>query len=161
MKGDPKVIKHLNLLLKGELTAINQYFLHSRLLDDWGLTKLAEHEKKESIEEMEHADKLIQRIILLEGLPNLQELEKLHIGENAKEVIEGDRLLEIEGIKNYRDGIKLCEEVSDFVTRDLLVEILADEEGHLDHLDTQLHMMESMGMENYLQLQSAPVTEQE
>ena len=161
MKGDPKVLKHLNKLLKGELTAINQYYLHSHMLENWGMTKLAEHEKKESIEEMMHADKLIARIILLDGLPNMQDLEKLHIGENVREVIEGDRKLEVEGIKNYREGIKLCEEVQDYVSRDLMLEILTDEEGHLDHLDTHLHMMETMGMKNYIQLQSGSANEGE
>lgn len=154
MKGDPTVIKYLNLSLKGELTAINQYFLHSRMLEDWGMTKLARHEYKESLEEMVHADKLIKRILLLEGLPNLQELDKLHIGENVKEVLEGDRTLEINGIDNYRKGIEACEAAKDYVSRDLLIEILTDEEGHLDHLDTMLHMIELQGIQNFIQLQS-------
>ena len=121
MKGNPKVIKALNLSLKGELTAINQYFLHARMLENWGVTKLAAHEKKESIEEMHHADRLIQRILLLEGLPNLQDLGKLMIGQDVKETIECDMKLEIEGIKQYRENIKLCEEVGDYVTRDLFL----------------------------------------
>lgn len=108
MKGDPKVLQTLNLSLRGELTAINQYFLHARMLDDWGMTKLGKHEKAESIEEMQHADLLIKRILLLEGLPNLQDLEKLRIGENVKEVLEGDLALEIDGIANYRKGIAIC-----------------------------------------------------
>src|SRR5688572_26148099 len=134
MQGDKTVLKHLNILLKGELTAINQYFLHARMLENWGVTKMAKHEYAESIEEMQHADKLIQRIILLEGLPNLQELGKLYIGENVKEVIESDLKIEREGIANYRAAIKDCEASSDYVTRDLLITILRDEEGHEDHL---------------------------
>lgn len=160
MKGDAKVIETLNLSLKGELTAINQYFLHARIFDNWGLTKLARHEKKESIEEMEHADLLIQRILLLEGLPNLQELDKLMIGENVKEALEGDMKLEIDGINNYRKGIAVCEAARDYVTRDLLVKILSDEEGHLDHLETQMKMIEDMGLENYIQLQSDSMDQQ-
>ena len=154
MKGDPNIIKHLNISLRGELTAINQYFLHSRMLEDWGMTKLARHEYKESLEEMVHADKLIKRILLLEGLPNLQELDKLHIGENVKEVLEGDRELEVAGIAHYREAITACEAAKDYVTRDLLIEILADEEGHLDHLDTMLQMIELQGVQNFIQLQS-------
>ena len=154
MKGNPQVLKRLNLALKGELTAINQYFLHARMLDDWGVTKLGKHEYKESIEEMQHADLLIQRILLLEGLPNLQELGKLYIGENVVEVIKGDLKLEEEGIQNYRDGIKDCEAANDYVTRDLFIKILTDEEGHEDHLNTQLKMIENMGLEKYIQLNS-------
>lgn len=160
MKGDKKVIQTLNLSLKGELTAINQYFLHARIFESWGVTKLAKHEKKESIEEMEHADLLIQRILLLEGLPNLQELDKLMIGEDVKEAMEADMKLEKTGIANYRKGIAVCEEAQDYVTRDLLIKILADEEGHLDHLETQLQMIENMGLENYLQLQSESIDQQ-
>jgi len=154
MKGNPQVLKRLNLALKGELTAINQYFLHARMLDDWGVTKLGKHEYKESIEEMRHADLLIQRILLIEGLPNLQELGKLYIGENVEEVIKGDLKLEQEGIANYRAGIKDCEEANDYVTRDLFIKILTDEEGHEDHLNTQLKMIEQMGIEKYVQLNS-------
>lgn len=154
LKGDPKVIKHLNAALKAELTAINQYFVHSRLLDSWGLTKMARHEYKESIEEMQHADKIIQRIILLGGLPNLQTLDKLHIGENAKEVIEGDLKLELIAIPMYKAAIKDCEAANDYVSRDLFAAILADEEGHADHLQTQLDMIGSMGLQNYLLLQA-------
>lgn len=154
MKGDPKVIQHLNTALRGELTAINQYFLHSRMLENWGMTKLARHEYKESIEEMQHADKLIKRILLLEGLPNLQDLDKLQLGENVKEVLEGDRNLEINGIANYRKAIGDCEAAKDYVTRDLLIEILGDEENHLDHLDTMLQMIELQGIQNFIQLQS-------
>lgn len=154
MKGDKKVIQHLNTILKNELTAINQYFLHSRLLEDWGATKMARHEYRESIEEMEHADELIKRIILLEGLPNLQDLGKLHIGENVKEVIECDLKLEEHAIPDLREAIIHCESVQDYVSRDLLVKILNDEEGHVDYLETQLHMIETQGIENYIQLQS-------
>ncbi|HEY8189824.1 MAG TPA: bacterioferritin, partial [Micavibrio sp.] len=158
---DPKIIQHLNTGLKGELTAINQYFLHSRMLENWGMTRLARHEYKESIEEMGHADKLIKRILLLEGLPNLQELDRLNIGENVKEVLEGDRMLELKGIKNYREAIADCEIARDYVTRDLLTDILEDEEGHLDHLDTMLQMIELQGLQNFIQLQSNPADKAE
>lgn len=160
MKGDKKVIQTLNLSLKGELTAINQYFLHARIFESWGVSKLAKHEKAESIEEMGHADLLIQRILLLGGLPNLQDLDKLMIGETVKEALEADMKLEKTGIANYRKGITVCEEAQDYVTRDLLIKILADEEGHLDHIETQLKMMEDMGLENYLLLQSDPIDQQ-
>lgn len=161
MKGDKTVIKHLNQALKNELTAINQYFLHSRILEDWGVTKLAKHEYDESIEEMQHADRLIKRILLLEGLPNLQDLGKLMIGESVKEILECDLKLELIAIPELKQAIKDCEAASDYVTRDLFIEILADEEGHVDHLETQLQMIENQGIENYIQLQSSPVTEQE
>lgn len=154
MKGDAQVIKRLNLALRGELTAINQYFLHSRMFEDWGVTKLARHEYKESIEEMQHADLLIKRILLLGGLPNLQDLGKLYIGEGVQEALEGDLKLEVEGIANYRDGIKDCETASDYVTRDLFIKILTDEEGHQDFLHTQLDMIKKMGLGNYIQLNS-------
>jgi bacterioferritin len=154
MKGNAQVIKRLNMALKGELTAINQYFLHSRMLEDWGVTKMAKHEYKESIEEMQHADILIKRILLLEGLPNLQDLGKLYIGENVVEVLKGDMKLEEEGIANYRAGIKDCEDAGDYVTRDLFLQILKDEEGHEDHIQTQLKMIETMGLEKYIQLNS-------
>lgn len=160
MKGDKKVIDALNLSLKGELTAINQYFLHARIFENWGMTKLAKHEKAESIEEMEHADLLIQRILLLEGLPNLQDLDKLMIGENVKEALEADRKLELNGIETYRKNIAVAEAANDYVTRDLFVKILSDEEGHLDHLDTQLQMISDMGLQNYIQLQSDSIDQQ-
>lgn len=154
MKGDKKVIQYLNEALKKELGAINQYFLHARMLDDWGVTKLGKHEYNESIEEMQHADKLIERILFLEGLPNLQEIAKLHIGENVKEVLECDLKIELEGVKNYKEAVAYAESVQDFVSRDLFLTILKDEEGHVDYLETQLQMIEDMGLENYIQLNS-------
>lgn len=152
MKGDKEVIKCLNTALKGELTAINQYFLHARMLDDWGVTKLAKHEYAESIEEMKHAEKIIDRILLLGGLPNLQDLGKLQIGENVPEVIEGDLKLERDGIKEYRNGIKVAEGAGDYTTADLFKMILAEEEGHEDHLETQQQMINDMGLQNFLLL---------
>ncbi len=152
MKGDKNVIKHLNNALKGELTAINQYFLHAKMLEDWGVTKLAKHERAESIEEMVHAETIIDRILLLGGLPNLQDLGKLNIGETVPEVIEGDLKLEREGIAGYRAGIKVAEEAGDYTTADIFKAILADEEGHEDHLETQQKMIEDMGLENFLVL---------
>lgn len=154
MKGDKKVIAYLNDALKKELSAINQYFLHSRMLEDWGITKLAKHEYNESIEEMKHADDLIKRILFLEGLPNLQELNKLWIGEDVKEILECDLKIELEGVKAYKEAIVHCDNVQDFITRDLFVKILADEEGHVDYLETQLQMIEDMGIQNYIQLNS-------
>ena len=153
MKGDKKVIEHLNDALKKELTAINQYFLHARMLDDWGVTKLGAKEYQESIEEMNHADKLIQRILLLGGLPNLQDLGKLYIGQDLKELIECDLRLELEGIAHYRHAIGLCEQHDDYVSRDLLKHILADEEEHQDHNKTELELIERIGIENFGQSQ--------
>lgn len=154
MKGDTKVIAYLNDALKKELSAINQYFLHSRMLEDWGITKLAKHEYNESIEEMKHADELIKRILFLEGLPNLQELNKLWIGEDVKEILECDLKIELEGVKGYKEAIAYCDSVQDFVTRDLFLAILKEEEGHVDYLETQLQMIEDMGVQNYIQLNS-------
>lgn len=160
MKGDKKVIEHLNQSLKGELTAINQYFLHAKMLEDWGVTKLAAHERKESMEEMVHAEKLIDRILLLEGLPNLQDLGKIFIGEDVKEVIECDMKLEKDGIEGYRAGIKAAEAAGDYVTSDLFKAILAEEEEHLDHQETQLKLIADMGIENFIALNSGDETEQ-
>ena len=154
MKGDKQVLKFLNEALKKELGAINQYFLHSRMLEDWGVTKLAKHEYNESIEEMKHADDLIKRILFLEGIPNLQDLPKLHIGENVKEILECDLKIELEGVANYKAAVAHAESVQDFVSRDLFMKILMDEEGHVDYLETQLQMVEDMGMQNYIQLNS-------
>jgi bacterioferritin len=149
VKGHPEVIAALNKALKGELTAINQYFLHARMLDDWGYKKRGKAEYDESIEEMQHADKLIQRVLLLGGLPNLQELGKLYIGEDLKNVIECDLRLELEGIEHYRAAIKIAEQHQDFVTRDLFVHILEDEEEHQDQNKTELELIERIGIENF------------
>lgn len=154
MRDNPETIAFLNKALKNELTAINQYFLHSRMLKDWGISKLAEKEYKESIEEMEHADDLIERILFLNGLPNLQDLGKLRIGENVEEILDCDLALEHEAIPPLRDGIEHCEKVRDYVTRDLLQSILTNEEEHVDWLETQMEMIKQMGIQNYIQLQS-------
>lgn len=154
MKGDKKVIEHLNLALKKELTAVNQYFLHSRMLEDWGVTKLAKHEYKESIEEMHHADSLIKRILFLEGLPNLQDLGKLLIGESVKEILECDLRLELDGAAHYREAVAYADSVKDYVSRDLFAKILADEEHHVDYLETQLELFRQIGEQNYIQLNS-------
>ena len=156
MKGDAKVIEFLNKILVNELTAINQYFLHSRMLKDWGISELAEKEYKESIEEMQHADELIERILFLEGLPNLQDLHKLRIGEDVKEILECDLQLEHQAIPDLRDAIQHCEGVRDYVTRDLFRRILDNEEEHVDWLETQLGLIEKMGLERFLLLQSQP-----
>ena len=151
MKSDPTVLKHLNKALGNELVAINQYFLHSRIYQDWGLNKLAEKEYEESIDEMKHADQLVQRILFLEGLPNLQSLGKLFIGENIKEMLECDLQLEMIACPDLRDGIAYCESVNDFVSRDLLNSILISEEEHVDWLESQLGLLERVGLENYQQ----------
>ena len=154
MKGDAKVIEFLNQALKNELTAINQYFLHSRMLKDWGVSKLGEYEYKESIEEMNHADWLIERILFLGGLPNLQDLGKLRIGENVKEILECDMKLEEDAIPLLRDAMEHCEKVRDYVSRDLFGKILHNEEEHVDYIETQFDLIERMGIENYIQLQT-------
>lgn len=151
MKGDPKIIAQLNKVLGNELVAINQYFLHARMLDDWGFKRLGKHEYEESIDEMKHADELVKRILFLEGLPNLQDLGRLKIGENVREIVECDLALEMEALPDLRDGIVLCEQARDFISRDLLRAILDSEEEHVDWLETQVGLMDSMGLENYLQ----------
>ncbi len=154
MQGDPTVIQHLNAVLKNELTAINQYFLHARMLKHWGVTKLGAYEYGESIDEMKHADKLIDRILFLEGLPNLQDLNKLLIGENVRELLECDLSLERAAMPRLRDAIVYCESVRDFNSRELFEEILDSEEEHVDFLETQLGLIDRIGIENFIQLQS-------
>lgn len=156
MKGDAKVIDYLNEALKNELTAINQYFLHSKMLDNWGVSKLAKFEYEESIDEMKHADKLAERILFLDGLPNFQLLGRLKIGESVEEILKADLALENEALPPLKDGIEHCEKVRDYVTRDLFAEILESEEEHVDTLEKQFDMIDRMGIENYVQLQSEP-----
>jgi len=150
-KGDKGVIQHLNKILYNELTAINQYFLHARMFKNWGFKQLADHEYHESIDEMKHADKLIERILFLEGLPNLQKLGKLGIGESPHEVIKCDLALEEQAIPDLREAIIQCESVRDYVSRDLLKDILDSEEEHVDWLETQLGLIEQLGIALYLQ----------
>ena len=156
MKGDPQVIKHLNDTLKNELTAINQYWLHYRMLNHWGVKKLAEYERHESIDEMKHADKAIKRVLFLGGLPNLQDLGKLMIGENVAELLKCDLSLELMSLPDLKLAISHCETVKDFISRELFTDILESEEEHIDWLQTQLRLIEQMGIENYVQLQTKP-----
>jgi bacterioferritin len=156
MKGDAKVLEYLNEVLKNELTAINQYWLHYRMLDHWGVQKLAEFERHESIDEMKHADWLAERILFLDGLPNFQLLGRLRIGETVEELLRADLALEVEAIAVLRDAIQHCETVRDFVSRDLFLKILDSEEEHVDTLERQFDMIARMGLENYIQLNSKP-----
>ena len=159
MRGDPKTVEFLNRILKNELTAINQYFLHYRMLDHWGVGKLGHYERGESMTEMKHADRLIDRILFLEGLPNLQDLGKLLIGEEVKEILDCDLKLEQAGIADLKEAIVHCEKVRDFVSRDLLTDILDSEEDSVDFIETQKTLIEQIGIENYIQLQSEPAKE--
>ncbi|MGY6710618.1 MAG: bacterioferritin [Rhizobiaceae bacterium] len=161
MKGDPKIIERLNEALFLELGAVNQYWLHYRLLEDWGYGKLAKKEREESIEEMHHADKLVERIIFLEGHPNLQKVGPLRIGQNVKEVLEADLAGEHDARNSYKKSREICQELGDYVTMKLFEELLADEEGHIDFLETQLELYESLGEKKYAQLNAVSADEQE
>jgi bacterioferritin len=156
VRGDANVLQHLNAVLKNELTAISQYFLHARMLRHWGVSKLGAYEYGESIDEMKHADRLIERILFLDGLPNLQDLDKLLVGENVQEILGCDLRLEQNAMPMLREAIAYCESVRDFVSRDLFSEILEGEEEHVDFIETQLDLIPKIGIENYIQLQSGP-----
>ena len=159
MKGNPRVIELLNDALKAELTAINQYWLHYRMLDNWGVKKLAELERHESIDEMKHADELAERILFLDGLPNFQMLGRLRIGQSVEEMLRADLELEIEAVEQLKGAIVHCESVRDFTSRDLFAKILSNEEDHVDHLEQQFELIGAMGIQNYIQLQSEPAKE--
>jgi bacterioferritin len=158
MKGDPQAIRHLQAQLKNELTAINQYFVHYRMLKHWGLEKLAKKEYEESIGEMKHADRLMDRIFTLDGLPNLQDLGKLNVGEDVPEILSSDLALELGAQATIKDGIAHCESVRDYISRDLLQEILDDTEEHIDFLETQIELVGKVGLQNYLQSQMGSVS---
>jgi len=153
MQGNPIIIRHLNMVLKNELTSINQYFLHSRMFDNWGLRRLGAHSRAESIDEMKHADRLIERILFLDGLPNLQDLGKLLIGESVKEALECDLKLEMQAHPDLRSAIADCEKAGDYVSREIFERILESEEEHIDWIETQLGLIERVGLENYCQSQ--------
>ena len=159
MQGDPQVIDFLNKALTNELTAINQYWLHYRVLKNWGIEKLAEYERHESIDEMKHADTLADRILFLEGLPNFQALHKLNVGETVEEILRADLAMEQEAIPLLREAIRHCESVADYVSREIFERILESEEEHVDFLETQFEMIARMGLQNYVQLQSEPAGE--
>ena len=161
MLRDPKVIEHLNIQLTNELTAINQYFLHARTLQHWGVTKLGKKEYDESIDEMKHADRLIQRILFLDGLPNVQRMNQVAVGETVEEILNADMRLEEKALGDLRDGIAYCETVRDFVSRDLLLHILESEEEHVDFLDRQFDLIKQIGIERYILLNASPAPDQE
>ncbi|MCX7865302.1 MAG: bacterioferritin [Novosphingobium sp.] len=156
MKGDAKVIEYLNKALLNELTAINQYWLHYRMLDNWGVTRLAEYERGESLDEMRHADRLADRILFLEGLPNFQAIGKLRIGESVEEILKCDLALEHDALPLLKDAIEHCEKVRDYNSREIFEAILDSEEEHVDWIETQFDLIKRMGIENYIQLQSSP-----
>ena len=161
MLRDPKVIEHLNTQLTNELTAINQYFLHARTLQHWGVTKLGKKEYDESIDEMKHADRLIQRILFLDGLPNVQRMNQIAVGETVEEILNADMRLEEKALEDLREGIAYCESVRDFVSRDLLLYILESEEEHVDFLDRQFDLIKQIGIERYILLNASPAPDQD